>query len=321
MWVRPENNISYIEPLYRLAVLLLIVPPYGLSKRYKVHIYKCCCVIQMLATVIFFILSVYGKVEDLYKKLDLTVAVIDVLYHGSLVLSLVITIGKAVFSNETTFRNFTQLFLSTDSFLENNEIIKEKNKRFRIEVISATVVASSLFVLDAVVWMKIVGFNTYCQFLQRELIHYCNILTVLLIYNYGVSLKQRFRQLHKSLENSLKILIVENEENCEYGFGDIENLKQIYTKEKQQERTTTWNRFMGLRKLFSNLNTLVDHFNRIFGWQIFFLYVVLFVGFIEVSNLSIIQLSEKRDMLKSGEVRYDLFVLNFIWFAGLLVSS
>lgn len=309
-----ENCIHSIKPLYRIANVLALVPPYEDLEKNKVIIYRCYSTIIILTLIVSFVFSMSGKIAQLYVNNNYncptrsTVIVIDVTLHSTMTISVIVAIFRGSFCNIKRFHLLTETF---DKIDERMREIKynyesEKSRKFYIEMYAVHIIAGFFYICNACIWINAVGFGIYCKFLQREIASYYNVIIMMLVYNYSIAIKQRFCVFNNFLSQ-----LIQSPSN-----SDLIVESTLQNKESNvaiMQRT---------RKMFSILSELVNIVNRLFGWHIFFLYATTFVGFLEVINL-IIQILLIKEFFQDGGIGIgpSVVVLSLAWFVGLMVCN
>lgn len=271
----PGSDINSIRPLYKVANYLGLVPPYKAEEAKINFKYKCYCAGLTLIIICAHIRN-FMALSSKYKSTTYDVLMIFIAYNVETFFSIV-NILLSGFGDLKKFKLFINRFEKIDEDLK--MVHKRKTKFFdktMMQFVVVQVIIFGIFLYDFFAAFKAMDMTYYLIFLLSDYEHYMNVIMVLLIYNYALSIKLRFEFFNKKIRRTIKSYL--KEPNKELQNKMCEELNKI-------------------NRIYKKLTELVINFNEIFGWPIFIL--CFFIGF---AILDLVQQEITYNMDENGQI-------------------
>ncbi|KAJ8951521.1 hypothetical protein NQ318_000218 [Aromia moschata] len=261
-----NSDIRYIFDLIKLSVKLAIIPPLE-EAREKNNNFK-------YYSLTFIAITVLGNAFRLY---GLVVYFIPISKGTSIVLGVVLIIGSTLMSivtilvamfNRDTWITFINMFKYIDHKLNKGQVMVEGRNLLKVEIMTWHVIILCIFGYDAYVWYSSYGWTLFRFSLFRYINYYHCVMSILVVHHFAKALRARFKRINGLLVKSndlrkiIKRLIPKTDSSHFNNLKCINDVTDYY--------------------LF--LSELVDMFNKLFGWQIFFMTEILIVMLLELMN-------------------------------------
>lgn len=248
-----------------------------------------------------------------YPKLKTKEVFFDIMFQTILTISVGITVFRSC-SNVKEYKSLKRIFLKIDSYLGQNKYDFKKSKMFYIELVISHLIIAFLFVYDAFVTWRIIGLEVYWFYIVREIDEYCIFITVLLIYNYVLSIKLRLQRINSCLFETVKDYMILSKKNLAVVF--IKKNPKLFIKAKMTLR------IRHLRRFYYRICKLVDILNELFGWSVLFLCIFIVVELLMVVNVAILVFTKQHDEILLNTMS-DFYIISFsvFWCVELLVSK
>lgn len=274
-----NRNISYINPLCQIALYIGLIPPYPVPKISKTSLfYKfyAIFIIGLLTYSCCYAVFVLADHSDNYSTTIMCVA--DILSFILMTTSTCIIILKSSLCNIQKHETFRKCFEKFDVTIKEN---LESPFRLYIQILFSHLTFLGFTAFCIVFSVRKFGWLASITHIHKFFEHYFNVIMVMLICNYVTSLKMRF-----------------------------EIINQRLTKTSNSEKNCAWKNVYDIRKFHYHLIDLTKQFNDIFGWDIFFLVIVVSIGLLGTVN-SIITILYMENVIKSH-----LFIEHFVFVIG-----
>lgn len=306
-----EYDISYFKHIHRFSNVFAMTPPYGPLNKSRITKFRIFATFWILITIVIYVVSSYKKGNYSRLEENKIVFVIESLFDNILIVSIISLTVRVAFSNQIhTYEKLAESFDKFELLLNNNfenMDMKLSCRRFQMESLCLTVYMVVFHTLHAIYWMRTVELINYLSFAQRDFTNLYNILLVLLIYNYGRSLKIRYKRLCETLSrNVTNFYLRENTRSQKSGI-------KMYKKEVLRK-------LRNIRKAYKCLVDASEMFNDLYGWPILFLCMIMFIGFLEAINLFILFINGD-SFFGVFASQFELTILYILWFIFLWVSG
>lgn len=302
-----KNSIHFIQPLHNIANVLALVPPYNNSNNnngeFTFHKYYSVCMVTVLTVVLIF--SINGRASEFYKEIDSVTPVLDVINQTLLTSSVCMAIMKASFLNIEDFKLLKTLFLKIDEGLRKEKYFTLGNNQFYLKTGLSHVIIILMIIYDVWITTDAFGTNVCIYYLLREFNQYEIFLLVLIIYNYVLSLRIRMENINRLLVdigNNITHQLKENDISNHYKNGDLsKNVKQ-------------------LRRLYDIGNQLIEIINKVFGWQLLSLWIIMVTEILLTINIGIAVVMDHRVFQGDYATENCLIFYIAFWCIEMLVS-
>lgn len=240
--------------------------------------------------------SVYGIVVYFLPVFRSTSALLRLISEIALSTLNVVTIAVAAFNLET-WNNFLNLFKYLDDKVntgsgDGNNIRSEKKNFLLLEITFYHFMTFCVFIYEGYVWYLNYGWDIFrfCLFRYFHLYH-C-VLTMLVVFHFASALRGRYKRINTLLVKTSDLHNVINN-FIPKGSESINNLKSI--------REVT--------DYYLLLSELVDMFNKLFGWQIFFVTENIILLLLEVFNFLTLSIDYTQ---KTSDAAHNLRTIFFL---------
>lgn len=256
---RRNNDIRFVTPLYNLSTIMGISPPNNFQfKQSKSKIYEHLTVIRCVILTISFILSFLGNMFYIYPYTHTTIALCEGMLFLMMTMTTIISTLRSGFWHREEWNNMIESFLILDDKFK----IEPKGRNlFMIEFILGHLVLFLVLSNDAYFNLIYYGFKTYKFYFFNRIQYYFVFLVVLLICNFALSIRNKYKCLNNLLINTFKN---KDSDNGKVSFSVTE-----------------------FALIFSDLERLVCTFNTIFGWNILLIFGIVLLSLLSFVNLTI----------------------------------
>lgn len=301
------NASGLIDPLYKVSAILAIAPTCIFDETKSVwKTNKMQGVLMGLFVLTGYVLSTAGRVTYCYPSLPTSSSVVtDALFNFVLTVANALSIIIPLTYAKTSFLKFLNAFETADSLLKGVENTVRKNcKALHVKLILGHILVCILFVYDAYIWIKYLGIKRYTNYAFQNVQNYYTFIVIMMIENFLLSLRWRFRTLNELLD---KLSVVDSVSNISISTELKDKITEVHPYQKLQM----------LSEDYKILNTQITYFNQIFGWQILFIIGTVLMGLLNTFNVLVVF-----GVSNSGSVvfGYDLIILNIFWSMLQLVS-
>lgn len=288
MIITDEHDMNVLKPAYNVAKFFRLLPTYYDDRNQSSAKHKFYSVLE-----VFLVLSIYAYTLKLSMEEDPAMAnkeVLFVLPYTISTLSLVFSILITAFWNYDTFKLFFNRFEIIDKYVNKRSSKTESNKkiRFYIEFVTIHIVFIFVTTYDAFTTIPLIGLSGYSKFFVKCCEHYLNAIMVLLMYNYCKFIRWGFMKFNNELEE-----IINSLDCSKHGCTKGQPVIKVYNNIDEITKT---------KGVYTHLTDLIALFNKVFGWQILFIMVVIVTAMLEMIN------EEIRDNFSIG-----IDVIIFIW--------
>lgn len=278
------NNIDSIKPLYYIANFLALIPFYSDKKYCQPVRYKLYAVFIAVLLTSACISGILNIIET--PTVNSTIFVLQLISFTLTTLSVILSVLITCFQNADTVNLFNERFREIDRYFGNAKATKPIRSRsqFYWEFLSFHFIYISFLLYDVYISLDIYGVNYFKRYILRRVSLYSQMILVLLIHNYCVAIKLRFRKLNKHLSD--------NGTQIYFQYVKIIEIEKLKLRKSQK----AYLKIVEARNIFSRLTQLVHQFSRIFGWQILFLTAVVGIVTLELISreLSCVYTSQNR---------------------------
>lgn len=248
--------------------MLGITPPFDRSKEEIKRSKYCAIIILSLITIGTFI-TVYGNTYAFFEpRFSNTNAALILLSAMGLSFLNIVTVAVAAF-NTVTWNNFLKLFKYFDTKLNNGVKQTYTNKGLVIEIILYHIVMFCIFGYDAYLWNNKYGWTIQRFNLPKYFNLYHSAITMLVIIHFASALRGRFKRINTLLVKS----------------NDIHNIINNFISKGMARRVDNLKSIEEVTDNYLLLSEMVDIFNKLFGWQIFFITENIILLLLEFSNV------------------------------------
>lgn len=314
-----NGNITFISPLYKWASFCLQTPPYDFNKKMMLNTYwfRLATILYIVSIIFATLLTFYSK--SLYlvheKGVPLTAKIID-----SLLLIVQVITCILISSTALCQSNDIKLLIKTFEMLDSRLNIDEENKgmqtyNFTIEIILVHVLYLTTATYEAYVWNSRNDFKFYLMLLLKTLLFYPYVLLSLILWNFILAIKVRFKLLNKQLR---KYSLPAFHLNV-YSIS-MKNTKEIRNKINFHLSNNKILQMKDILKLHRHLSDLIELFNKIYGCKIFLMTVIFILGALMAVSLGL-SFGISGNFV-GGNYGINLFILcNVLWPTVTLVNN
>lgn len=299
--MKSSGDKSYLIILYKIAVILTLLPPYNTCKNWVIigHKYYATVVASILlivsAALIYY--RIYFLLDYEYHATTIT---LDAITNALLTTFICLAIINLSIVNTRKLRLFMKL-LEEVSNLHGNCKVKLKY------------VSGMLFVLHTVVLIfSLIRYYPNTEFSDMlsfvVLIHdsiqqYFLLFLIIWIFNPISLLRINF----KIVNCHLKSIFSDNK-------PFVKDISQLQVK-------GCYCKLEDIRHIYVRLCKLVNNFNTLFGWHLFFLSLVLVNELLEFINLLIIYLLSSQKDFKHSPTYLAFIISDSVWCLPTVVST
>ncbi|KAJ8984240.1 hypothetical protein NQ317_007472 [Molorchus minor] len=257
-------DIRYISNLMKLTEKLGITAPLKKSSRFKYYSFTI-----MTAIII----------ETVYSTHELWTSSSAMLFNGtSLVLRIFCILSFAIMNvvtmvvavlNAETWITFMKLFQFIDCKLNKGQtIVSPAKSNLKMELLFWHCLMFCFFGYDGYLWYTNNGLAWLKFYICTYINAYYGAITVLLVAHFASAIRERFKRVNNILikTNGLRNVI-----NAFISNGAADKINNLQNTDEVTE-------------CYLLLTELVDMFNKLFGWQIFFMTVNIVVQILEIVN-------------------------------------
>lgn len=295
-----EVKTSSVTSIYTLTTFLTLTPPF--NKNYRngsgFKYYKCYAYAFLSLLITAEITILIFKIRKVYTKEPLTNCLTDVsvtvlLFSGIAVPNLRST------SNMAVFNTFFVLLKKIDQYFANKNSNQQKSHLITVELYVSQLYFLILLLYEAYIWIKYIGIDMYCATLMRDIPMYAIFVNGLLINNYILLFKSRFRMINDTLRKQKVSISSKLSLQHSQVFYEVKNIRNIYCK----------------------LCALINFFNDIFGWSIFILCAATLMGLIKMTGwLVSITTADNSVYVGKKILAVDFIALVVLWGVTIMVS-
>lgn len=264
-----RNKLKYIQPLYKLATLLTFAPPYNFdSGRLRVNIlYKTYSLIVIGVHLYIYVFCATHL--DYLKQLVMTSRLLHHITYIILLMYCSRTTMQICMGKRKTWKTFLEMFRELDNVLN----IKYKNNELIIKTLLfiAYFLTISIFAYEVYSRIELMGLEHLAFEIAAKMQPILVFTHVLLMSNFAISIKYRFQAINEGITN----IFVNN------------HVKVFFIKDKAVDKNNVCT-LKEIATLYATASDLVDLFNAIFGWQIFMLFIIIFVVILKLFNLFLV---------------------------------
>lgn len=273
------NVISYMKQVYKLANILALAPPYNfdyIEKNNLVGTYKYYPIAMAIFVTTTYVYGMYGIVKKVFPLAQTTTIVIQVLFYLFIVSSNLMSMLGGGFYNWKAWNEMLDIFAKVDSQVGFSRIQKKSViTAFYIHIICGHALLLSVYSFDIYVGSTNYGMNIYQHYLCVRYQYYFIFIEVILMCNFAISIKQRFKYFNKMLKtistnNNKKIFVVKT--------------KSISYAVPTELNSFGLNNLKSITRMFTVLSELIHLYNKIFGWQILILLGMVLLSLLESFN-------------------------------------
>lgn len=277
MYFSSENDITYIYKLLKFSSALRISPPVNYNSQREIKRYKWSAVLIIILLLVGTSFTIYGIIKYLVPNVKKSSAVLSLITTLTLCLLNIISILVALL-NVHTWNNFLNFVKYIDRKLNKYSSGDNNNyKTLYAEILIIHMVLASIFGYDAYILYSNYGWNMLKYYIFKYVLFYYCFVCIIVILHFASALRSRFRRINNLLikTNDLHNMINYFIPN---GTPQIDNLKSIND----------------VTEFYLLLTELVDMFNKIFGWQIFFMTETIIILLLECLNNLMLSIDSNR---------------------------
>ncbi|XP_017776029.1 PREDICTED: putative gustatory receptor 39b [Nicrophorus vespilloides] len=282
--------MPYNRAFYTLANYLGIVPEYdalrGKPSSPCNRIYR----FALFAfTVVGSVYNVYGDFAYRFPNLQTNVIVLNCLFKFGTYFICTSTILGALLWNQEKYKDFFRIMNSVDQRL----YMKSNKESMNLETATINILMITVIVLEIYVQVSIHGVNL----LQYSIYEYFQSLfmtiSCLVQYNFLLSVVIRLNHLNVLLEKKLQVV-----------GNEVEHTKKKYKWFTDRSIETA-------PQIYTSITELIDIFNNIFGWKIFYTTIRTIVQILLSMNNIIIYGIEKSTIM--SDYKYFNIAVYVLW--------
>lgn len=305
---KQNRDAQFISVLCRMGYILSIVPPLHKcsSVRFR-FFYQWYTIFIFLVIMVGNGLAIYGRCKESYEGSPSTLVFTDIAVNIGTTITNVFSVVVLSLWKFDDFKLFYEIFSNAnDCLLKNKNLTLSRCKAFYIELILGHVCILLLFIYDAYVWINGLGFKIFRHYIFRDFQNYHLYITVMIIYNFAISMKHRFEEINDTLRK------VTNLPECKGS--------SINTQLVKMDKCDSHLGVRQISQLYEVLLLQISLFNKLFGWQIFFMTFSIMMGLLNSLDILTVYtfLRQKDDSLHFG---YDLIILSSLWALFQVVSK
>lgn len=280
-----NGNISFISPLYQWAAYCLQTPRYDFKQKKARNNsrFKLATALYILALIIalattgyakYMILLVEPMVSNTTKLIDSTLLLFQLI-------TCILVSSSVLFETEDI-----TLFIKTFEMLDARLNIDEENRgmysyNFATEIVVIHLLLFCTYAYDAYVWICEMSFAFYSSLLLRSFLFYPYVLFCLIVWNFVLAIKVRFKLLNKHLKRH--VFAPSNPSNFDLKLYVIGNSKQVHDASISKKLSVK-----DIMKLHGHLRKLVALFNTIYGMKIVCMTVIFILGALMAISLGLL---------------------------------
>lgn len=248
-----------IEILLKVGSVFGVSPIGSLSKIEATRSKSFTVILLALSTATCTI-SLYFNARDNYTnmtKMDMFVDLLSMVFNA--MEGTVIIMGP-LFASST----WKKLLYELQSCTQWNNPIHTTKER-TVQVYAELFIFHAMFVArfswDAFVWISCRGIDIYKNYFYRAYHEYCAIISILLMVHFNLVIQNHFRLLNTAVWRVVNNYYPEQQKGgqlCLLDAGSFNKLNMSYE-------------LRGIQMTYRKMTKMVDHFNRIFGYQILLL--------------------------------------------------
>lgn len=270
-----ENNFEYIKPLHKISVIFGVAPPYN---------FKSGQISANLAYKTFLILAAaFNAVVYLKCIWELSTSPIlnttsKITQHISLLASVLISLKSLLQMFLGKYKTWKLLF-GTFAFVDKNLHMKHEKNGWTFVLVLLTGYAVITGTILHKYVLAFINVPAYFQFIIIKMLaqiqHLSAFTMVLMMGNIALSIKYRFQAINERFRNV-------------YNVQDDFKFRLFQPSMASVNKTSNILDLKHITYLYASVSDLVDYCNDIFNWQIFFLFVLAFIKFLEVFHFYVI---------------------------------
>lgn len=261
-----QDNINSIKPLYYVAKLFALVPPYHVLKRRLLIKNRFFAIGFTISTLACFVATLYFIVKTSKVKSQ-ALFMVFLLSHAAATFQYVISVLISAFWQNNKIYEFISNFYEVDKQFP--QIIKKDSTKkyngFLLEIIATHLAYFLICASDLYFHIQFSGimYFVYNRLLKR-IETYLILIATLLMYNYCLCIKLRFQKLNAALKYLLHDHTEKFDANAKIRYGiETNSLPTICSDIRK------------IRVAYNLLTNMVSQFSTAFGFQIMFLYVYI----------------------------------------------
>lgn len=310
--------MHFIKPLHSIASILALKPPRSRDKNCCFTYYRFYSMVLIVFLISLFIYSTYQQIP-LFNTVEPSGITLYLIMELILLLAACSSIFRS-FLNTEKFNLLEKLFCEIDLVSEKNCQLLNGCNAFYIEIIVTHIVAVMFVCYDIFISIECLTLEIFLYHVVKEIIEYYNFIGVLLIYNYVLCLKFRFKRITNSL-----ITNTDNYMNCsKYRFSKyceemVNNIDKAAVRDRKYNILTE---FKELRRTFDKAVTIGEILNNIFGWQMLFLWLIAVVELVMTVNISLVYVKLDHSVyFAKADCKCYVLVYSVLWCSVMLVST
>lgn len=250
-----RNDLIHLLHIYRI---FSITPNFNFHKKKVVYSTwrNSYAVATICFVVIFYFISVIGRIKTHYFEIDGLNVFLDILNYLLLTITNILLVCNCLLK-----RNLWSKFLN--AFLDTDNDTSIGRYFVYLKLLLLHILYVTLLIFDIYVWTSSHGIEKYIFYFFRFIQEYHCVLGLILLQCFNSMLKTRFEILNRKVSRTASYLKV------------CKDKKIFFVREISYNKSGTFVN-MDISKTiqsYDKLCSIIEMFNQIFGWQILFLLI------------------------------------------------
>lgn len=296
------TNDTRLKLILLIATLLNLVPPYksGWLKTSSTYIYY--CVLIITGYICYYSYIVYEKYHVLLHNTSITLDFISITF---VILQNVDAAIRSAYS-KNRFYKINNLLDLVDVHLHEKQGF-HRSWQFYMKLILMHVFVIVLGLFDLFTWTKVIPSDISVIFVTClkvvQIYKMLNVVFLMSVYLHIVT------KILEKINNNLKI----------FESNEIKTKHLLYLETYLQRTKKSKCNITDLKIAYSRLNKVMRLLNKEFGWKMFYLFGIVLMSLLEVSN-SLGRFMQHPEIISNSAKTY-LPYLSLLWAGTVVVSS